>query len=179
MIIALSGKIGAGKDAAGIYLQNTYGFKIIKFATLIKQITAQLTNTSIEMQNTQKGKQTYLKDWGMTIREFQQRLGTDAMREGLHKNCWVIATLNKYNPKKHKWVITDTRFKNEADEVRNLGGQLLRITRPNNPFPQSNHQSEIELDDYNFDYYIVNSGSLEDLYTRMEDFLRDIKKGSQ
>ena len=53
-----------------------------------------MTNTPMDMQTSQSGKATYLEDWGMTVREFQQRLGTDAVRDGLHKDSWVLATLS-------------------------------------------------------------------------------------
>ena len=32
MLIGISGKIGAGKDAIGSYLQYEYGYDVIKFA---------------------------------------------------------------------------------------------------------------------------------------------------
>ena len=73
MIIGVSGKIGAGKDVIGMCLKDNYSYAIIKFADKIKQIACLMTNTPMDLQTSQKGKATYLEDWGMTVREFQQK----------------------------------------------------------------------------------------------------------
>ena len=77
-------------------------------------------------------------DWDMTYREFLQKLGTEAMRDGLHTNVWVNALFADYIPHKKEggfqrsvkdtngipydfeyeveypnWIITDMRFPNE------------------------------------------------------------------
>ena len=173
MLIGISGKIGAGKDAIGSFLQYQYGYDVIKFADKIKEMASILTNTDITLHKTQEGKQTYLDEWGMSIREFQQRLGTEAMRNGLHPDTWVIATLSHFKPN-YKWVVTDVRFKNEAESILSRGGQLIRVDRPNNPFPQSDHPSELDLDDFYFEHKIVNNGSLDDLNTRANEVLTSI-----
>ena len=177
MIIGVSGKIGAGKDVIGMCLKDNYSYAIIKFADKIKQIACLMTNTPMDLQTSQKGKATYLEDWGMTVREFQQKLGTDAVRNGLHRDAWVLATLSHY--KSHfNWVVTDTRFKNEAEQIKKLGGINIRVNRPDNPYPASNHPSEIELASYKFDYTCVNDGSIDDLYAKVHDIISTIKKGN-
>tara|TARA_B100001758_G_scaffold247955_1_gene269079 strand:- start:8016 stop:8540 length:525 start_codon:yes stop_codon:yes gene_type:complete len=173
MIIGISGKIGSGKDECGQYLVDNYGFKIIKFATIIKKVAVMMTGESYETQISQEGKQKYLKDWGMTIREFQQLLGTDAVRNGLHNDAWVIATLKDYHPDEN-WVVTDTRFENEADKVKALGGTLIRVDRPNNPFPQSDHPSETSLDNYMFDHYIANDSTISALHLKTAKIMSHI-----
>ena len=56
------------------------------------------------------------------------------------------------------WVITDVRFVNEADAIKNKGGINIRIDRPNLLNNQNNinleHISETSLDDYKFNYYV-------------------------
>ena len=173
MLIGISGKIGSGKDAIGSWLQYEHGYDIIKFADKIKDISAVLTNTNSTLHHTQEGKQTYLDDWGMTIREFQQKLGTEAMRNGLHPDTWVIATLSHFKPH-YNWAVTDVRFKNEAESILKKGGILIRVERPDNPFPQSNHSSETDLDDYPFKCRILNSGTLDDLYVKTKEKLKGL-----
>ena len=119
MIIGISGKIGSGKDEIGLCLAKNYNYTIIKFADKIKQIACLMTNTPMDLQTSQSGKATYLDEWGMTVREFQQKLGTDAVRDGLHKDAWVLATLSHYKPS-FRWAVTDTRFFNEAEKIKNL-----------------------------------------------------------
>lgn len=84
----------------------------------------------------------------MTGREFLQKLGTDAIRNGLHENTWVNALMSEYkdgnNPFNFKkdensphpleevwpnWIITDTRFPNELAAVKERGGITIRVNR--------------------------------------------------
>ena len=58
-------------------------------------------------------------------------------------------------------VITDVRYKNEANEIKARGGFVINVQRLNadgTPFisldRDPNHSSEIDLDGYNFDYYL-------------------------
>ena len=171
MLVGIAGKIGSGKDECGLYLEKNYGFKVVKFANMIKDIAVMMTGEDYGTQTSQVGKQKYLEDWGMTVREFQQRLGTDAVRNGLHQDAWVIATLRDYTKDK-RWVVTDTRFPNEANKIKALGGINIRVDRQANPFPESNHPSETSLDNYTFDHVISNEGSLNYLAGQVEMFVR-------
>lgn len=123
----------------------------------------------------------------MTVRDFLQKLGTDGLRNGLHENTWVNALMADYkseyeviydsqstsNPLPVKeptnelgqnpnWIITDTRFPNEADAVKKSGGILIRVDRPGIT-PVNAHPSETGLDNYQFDEYITNDGDLDKL----------------
>ena len=171
MIIGISGKIGSGKDVIGLCLKDHYGYTVVKFADKIKQIACLMTNTPMDLQTSQRGKASFLEDWGMTVREFQQKLGTDAVRNGLHKDAWVLATLSHYEDH-FNWAVTDTRFINEAERISSLGGINIRIERPNNPFPESDHPSEKELDDYTFDYTVVNDGTIDDLFNKVHSIIK-------
>ena len=87
-----------------------------------------------------------------TYRELLQYLGTDLLRNQLHEDVWINALMNKYKPKvcsgvTHcalagkpeiscnkcpeypNWIITDVRYKNEAEYIKNKGGILIRINR--------------------------------------------------
>ena len=108
----------------------------------------------------------------MTIRQFLQELGTDACRKGLHSNVWVNALMADYKPTQEmnkagffvdasmpNWVITDTRFPNEAKAIKDKGGIVIRIDRPGCK-PVNNHPSETSLDDWEFDYKILNGSDI-------------------
>jgi hypothetical protein len=60
-----------------------------------------------------------------------------------------------------RWIITDVRFKNEAEAIVRRGGVLIRVNRPSDQ--TDNHPSETDLDSYNFGYVLNNTGSVEDL----------------
>lgn len=67
-------------------------------------------------------------------------------------------------------IITDVRFRNEADYLRRYDGRIVRINRPGAtgavPGGVVGHVSELEQDTVAGDYGVVNDGSLRDLSTR-------------
>lgn len=166
MIIGISGKLYSGKDTLAKFLlkyieETDNRYDLQSFARKLKEMGAFLTNTPREWWFTQEGKNRYLPDWEMTVGQFQQKLGTEAMREGLHKDGWIISLMSEYQFYS-KWIITDVRFPNEAEAVKCRGGVLIRIEGdPTGERKKStrdlNHPSEISLDQYpNFDYKIYN-----------------------
>jgi hypothetical protein len=151
--------------------------------------------TSEEAATNLRYKQHVVQSWvnttivqkPMTVRDFLQLLGTDAMRVGLHTNAWVNALFADYKLRyagesegsllavEPKWVVTDMRFPNEAQAIKDKGGLVVRIVRPGNPLPKSEHVSETALDTWDFDDIIVNKGSLEDLKECAQSILNTIK----
>jgi hypothetical protein len=115
----------------------------------------------------------------MTVREFLQKLGTEAMREGLHTNVWVNALFADYrlwsDGRKDwypNWIITDMRFPNEMEAVEEREGITIRVTRPDFlSFDAMLHSSETALDDAEFDYTIVNDSTIEDLVEKVKEIL--------
>jgi hypothetical protein len=98
------------------------------------------------------------------------------------------------------WVISDVRFPNECEAIKKRNGILIKIDRPfkfrfpeiNEKFLQSGHddikeylketdfemykklyhESETALDDYtDYDYNIVNDGTIEDLVEKVREIL--------
>lgn len=170
-----------------------------KFAAKLKQVASLLTGIPIENFENQEFKKTYLPSkWSwierhysadgvdvvelehrMTVREFLQKLGTEAMRENLHENVWVNALFADYG-KRDNWIVSDVRFPNEAQAVKNFGGVLIRIERnlPDIPYKRLEqlHPSETSLDEWEFDYRIFNNGTLEDLRKVVESLLLKMKE---
>jgi hypothetical protein len=109
----------------------------------------------------------------MTVRDFLQKLGTDAMRNGLHTNVWVNALMADYD-KDSNWIITDTRFPNEAMAIKEKGGIIIRVDRPGVK-PINNHPSETGLDHWNFDYKIQNIDDIFSLKQTVEEILKHAK----
>ena len=96
------------------------------------------------------------------------------------------------------WIITDMRFPNEMQAVVDRGGITIRVTRnpiivltlngeklsldynewlkqkqfyENQGWQFTEHPSETALDDAEFDYYIDNSGTIEDLIEKVREIL--------
>lgn len=108
----------------------------------------------------------------MTAREIMQALGTDIFRK-IKSDVWVTATINKIIREKPTLaVVTDCRFPNEVEMIKQIGGKVIRLTR--NPFPSS-HVSENILDKENYDWsnfdYVIDNQN----FTIIEQF-EEIKK---
>lgn len=134
-----------------------------------------------------------------TLRQFLQKLGTEAIRDGLHPQAWINALMCDYKPRKKEggfqrivyhcghpvdfereveypnWLITDCRFPNELEAIKSRGGTCFRIVRPDNPYPKSNHESETALDGVEL-LTIINDGSLEQLRLRLKEVFDTIVK---
>jgi len=185
MIIGISGYSGSGKDLVGTIIQeiSLNKWHIKKWAGKLKTIASILTGIPVENFEDQEFKKTLLgPEWGtvkdiplngvpvfadiqfnslMTVRDFLQKLGTDAIRDSLHENTWVNATMIDYTVESN-WIITDTRFPNEAEAIKKAGGIVVRINRPGVQ-PINPHPSETSLDDWNFDAVINNDGDVSDI----------------
>ena len=172
-------------------------FEIKKFAGKLKQIGSILSGIPVEAFEDQEFKKTNLSDeWSslqqagrhkafvhMTVREFLQKLGTEAMRDGLHTNVWVNALFADYKPvvkewdelgndtlvQYPNWIITDMRFPNEMEAVVKRKGITIKVVRPGTITGE--HPSETALDDAYFDHVISNNGSLEDLVEKVKQIL--------
>jgi len=207
MIIGISGRIASGKNTVGDIIEklcltnNGPKFEQKSFAGKLKQIASLLTGIPVEDFEDQEFKKSYLgAEWGtvesnplnavpvfedvafnhlMSVRELLQKLGTEAIRDGLHPNAWVNALMceykrpkmSEYNPS--NWIITDVRFPNELEAVEDVKGLTLKVVRPveKSKTPARLHPSETSLDKAEFDYEIINDGSIEDLIKKVRQIL--------
>ena len=110
---------------------------------------------------------------GMTVKDGKllQEIGHGL--RGEDPNLWIKALyyhVDELRPEVA--LISDVRYKNEADFIKKMGGTMIRVRRwvDGVPFvdPQRNglHVSETHLDDYQFDYTIENDGWLGDLHAK-------------
>lgn len=111
----------------------------------------------------------------MTGREFLQVFGTQICRR-IFSDCWAYNTLQRIKKDNLKYaLISDARFPNELEVFKDHNPLIIRLTR--NPFPDDIHESEIALDNYDFDKYntsyIFNHGLCIDRKNiALEDILR-------
>ena len=189
MIIGINGYAGSGKDTVGTILQQIdrdSHWEIKKWAGKLKQVAELLTGIPVEKFEDQEFKKTNLnKQWNdrinnpMSVRDFLQKLGTEGLRDGLHTNTWVNALMADYKcvPADRapngwdcdNWIITDTRFPNEAQAIKDASGIIIRVTRPGIG-PVNDHPSETGLNQWKFDYEIQNDGTLENLINSVKIF---------
>jgi hypothetical protein len=79
----------------------------------------------------------------LTGREFLQIFGTEVCRR-IKDNCWTQYCLNNIKAEEPQIaLITDMRFLNEAQAVKEAGGTIIYLTRDTTKY-HGNHKSETE-----------------------------------
>jgi len=148
----------------------------LAFADHLRQL-ALLTNPIVSADGLRLSDAVVLHGWEAAkakvpgVRVLLQRLGVSC-REIFGDDCWVRLVESEMRPDiftahTSHFVITDVRFPNEADMIRDNGGVVVRIDRPDVKAINT-HISEHALDDYEFDHYVWNDGTVDDLRTKLE-----------
>ena len=141
-----------------------------------------------------------------TPRLLLQHIGTELFKNQIIDGIWVNALMSEYKPKEElvgttpeniqwgevypNWIITDTRFPNELQAVKDNGGLTIKIVRPKErelvlrnantlidtrKTLEPEHKSETALDNATFDYTIENDGTLDELIDKIRDLLITLK----
>lgn len=156
LLIGLSGKAAAGKDTVmtmlGAHLTR-YGASVVRaaFADALKLECSQL-----------HGWNGIKDEAGRTL---LQQVGV--RRRAEDPMYWVRKAFEQINflAPRTVYVITDVRFRNEANYVKEQGGEMWRIERRNPDgsrfdnglsISQQEHPSETDLDLYPFDRVLYN-----------------------
>ena len=172
MLVGLVAKKGSGKDTMGDYMVNNYNFEKTHFADPLKEAVRHIFDLNDE-QLYGKDKEIFDPRWKKTPRELFQIFGTDIMRNimspmlGLENNLWVHRFRVWYEDKRDSnIVVADVRFPSEADEIRELGGILIRID--GNSKNEDYHISEQLINEIPVDHIIENNGSIEEYYEKIK-----------
>jgi len=169
MIIGLSGYAQSGKDTVAKFLVENHGFERIAFADKIKDLLYEMSpvvNFDLDGggYDLRYAVDTYGWDAAKQepeVRRLLQDLGVGA-RKVFGDNHWVVEA-TKFLDRDKNYVITDVRFQNEADWIKSVfSGVIWRVERIGID-AVNDHVSEHDLDNWEFDAYIHNNTSLEDL----------------
>jgi hypothetical protein len=159
MIIGISGKRGCGKDTlAGFMAEHQWKQKSFA-AELKKRVRDDFELTTVHTDGAMKELPTSYKrqldDGYYTPRDIMIRCGF--YYRSIDPLYWV-KLVYKDAKDADKIVISDVRFKNEANFIKERGGVLVRLERDkhlNIYKGDINDPSEIELDDYGqFDHVL-------------------------
>lgn len=138
-IYALIGLIGAGKGTVGDVLTDQH-FKHESFAGVLKDAVGNIFGWDREML---EGKTPESRAWRDTVDEFWatelndpeftprkmlQLFGTEIMRDNFHTDIWMLSMKKRLLDSAQDIVITDARFTNEIEFLRDLGAEIIHVT---------------------------------------------------
>ena len=171
----------SGKTTIATYLEYQCGFRRVGFAGPVRQLAVDLIQrcggldlvTALDYVSRNKTRPIAQLPSAPTARHLMQVIGTELGRQCISPNFWVEIWKRKIEAafEAGRWVVCDDlRFVNEARAVLALGGECWRVTRPgctSSPEVLA-HVSEGGLEDWPFDAYINNSGTLNDLHQAID-----------
>lgn len=167
MIIGLySPAAQSGKTTVARALQQR-GYALLPFAQPLRDmLAAMLAGMGMDSRTSTyylaENKEALIPELGVSARHLLRTLGTEWGRECVKASLWTDHWLARASRKPFV-VVDDVRFVNEAELIRDLGGQMWRITRPGVE-RNTEHASEGGLDAWeHFTYDIVNGGTLHEL----------------
>jgi len=145
MIIGICGFIGSGKDTVADYLVNFHEFRRESFANTLKDAVAAVFGWDRTLL---EGRTKEAREWReqvdpwwaerlamptLTPRWVLQYWGTEVCRRSFHDDIWIASLENKLRMSKDNVVISDCRFPNEIQSIRDAGGKIVWVQRGNLP----------------------------------------------
>lgn len=202
MILGFSAFAGGGKDTAGRFLEEHYGFRRAHYATKLKRLVGDLYNFSHhqlygaakDVPDARYAMPGECPSCGAACRVVDRtgRRTCDACRcsypshltprlalqvvgvvgRRLYGDVWVEATMQELPV--GRVAICDVRFPNEVRAIQARGGRVVRLTRG---APESAHPSETALADRPelFDHVIDNRGPVEELHAALADLMSTLR----
>lgn len=176
-IVGLTGPAGSGKDTVRTMLEEDHGYSGLSFADPMRSMLGSLlayVGADPMYMSERALKEIAIPQIGASYRELAQTLGTEWGR-GILPDLWVrmaearmnvLRQAHRNSPDPLRVVISDVRFLNEANWIRDMGGEIWRIDRPGLA-PVRAHESERELRQIWADQTLLNDGGMEDLWVRV------------
>lgn len=204
MIFGISGFINSGKSTVADQLTGQFGFRKDSFATSLKDACAAMFDWPRHLL---EGDTKESREWREVVdtwwanklgipnfspRYALQLIGTDSLRNHFNEGIWFMTLENRIrkDPDQHV-VISDVRFPNEVQFIKEQGGVMIRVDRGPSPVwyetalmankgnslakeamtktYSSAHFSEWAWVGSKFDHVINNDGTLEFLDTQVKE----------
>lgn len=204
MIIGMVGFIGAGKGTVGKHLVEGHGYQTTSFARTLKDAVAAIFRWPRDLLegDTPEGREWreavdpwWSKRFGrpVTPRWVLQYFGTDVMRMHFHTNLWIWSVERQILDHGSNIVLTDARFPNEVNLLREMGGRVIWVRRPELPewydaalaqnrnlgYEMTNKYGHIHPSEWAWigcpiDATIINDGTVEDLQRNVDQCLKEL-----
>lgn len=208
MLIGIIGFIGSGKGTVGDFMIEEKYFRHDSFAAPLKDAVSIIfqwdrkllegdTEISRQWRENKDEKWSEIVGFDLSPRYALQLFGTECIREVFSPDVWSASLIMRYQESGLNTVVTDCRFQNEINAIKNAGGFVIRVKRgaepdwydeyvhlmdannwhqigkmrENGAFP---HVSETDWIGAEFDYVIENDGTIEDLHNKTESAITDL-----
>jgi chaperonin cofactor prefoldin len=183
-LIGITGFKRSGKDTAGEYFINK-GYIKYAFAGPLKKACKEIFMFSDE-QTEGDDKEKHDNIWNISAIQLFQRFGTEIFRERLSdfypemenikENFWTYRFKIWYQEQLEKnkdvlIVVTDVRFDNEVDIIKELGGIIIKVER-NQVTNLDEHKSETSIGKIKHDYLVKNDSDIEKYYEKLAKIVK-------
>lgn len=163
MIIGITGHKFSGKSTVTDILARQTGYEVRSFATLLKEMVCRLAGCEmVDLEDFRFKEETivpehlfgYCSNESHTYRSLLQGLG-DLFRSK-NENIFIDEVF-KDSPK--DIIISDCRFKNEANAIKSRGGKIIRVVR-SGVASDDQHKSELEVGEVEQDVTLFNNSTM-------------------
>jgi hypothetical protein len=156
-LIGLMGRMGTGKSTVADILHVEYGYQRSKFSQTLKDMMLCIPGVTDEMIEGRLKEVPNMIFGGRTPRYAMQKLGTEWGRDMMDPDIWVDSWHRRVEAYSSPISVEDVRFHNEANKIRELGGEIWLIKRKSKIF--SEHSSELDIEHIRPDYTFRNYGT--------------------
>lgn len=180
MLIGITGYAGSGKDEVAKSLSlRARAFAmgmsdaLHEMATVLNPILQRADGSLVEYNDLVWAHGYTKAKEEPAVREYLQKLGTEAVREIIDENAWVWAAERKFVPmlaEGKNVAVTGIRFPQEVNMIKRHAGVILKVERPGYG-PVNAHASD-QLDHIPVDHVIYNSQGLRELSQLTQEFIR-------
>lgn len=174
-LIGLAAKAQSGKSTVARFLAD-FDYTELSFAEPIRKFVAELVGVSREDLEKPEIKETVIPWVGQSPRQMMQTLGTQWGRELVREDFWIRRAMTAVE-RVNRAVISDVRFDNEAQAIRDAGGVVVHLVRPD-ALVVAAHASEQGVTRDPRDYVIVNDGTLGELFEKTHDMMYSFWKAN-
>jgi hypothetical protein len=182
MIIGITGLAGSGKSTVALRMRTHHGFHTVKFAGPLKNMLRSLGLTDRHIEGDLKEVPCDLLG-GQTPRHAMQTLGTAWGRDLISPSLWIDAWKRSVSEHfsaypRNPAMTDDLRFLSEAEALADFGGIVIRIVRPGQD-DTGGHISETEMSQIKAEFTILNDGSKERLWFKVDALIRDLRSSKE
>lgn len=145
-IIGIVGLISAGKDTAADVLIKKFGYQKESFSHALKDTVSTIFGWDREMltgssEDSRAWREEVDPFWAkelnipnFTPRYALQNIGTDIFRNHFHNDIWVLSLKKRLASSMNNIVLSDCRYQNEIQMIKDMKGTLIHIKR--GPYPE-------------------------------------------